>query len=121
MADEVGLVGLGEGAEAGDEGQGEGGVEEGEVEVEVVEGGEEVGGVQGWGGAVFEVVGFGAVGVGEVADVAVAVEEGGRGSISGACLDWLGFVLGGLGSFFFIGFGGMKWVLRRCEMGTGGI
>lgn len=70
MRDEIALICLGEGAEPGDDGEGDIVAEEGEVDVEVVEGGEEVGGVQARGDGVLEVVVLAGVGVGERADVA---------------------------------------------------
>ena len=72
VRDEVGLVGLGEGAEEGYQRvRVNGGViEDAKVEVEIVKGREEVKCMDAWSDTVLHIVGFAGVGVGEVADVA---------------------------------------------------
>ena len=72
MRDEVGLVGLGEGAEEGYQRvRVSGGViEDAKVEVEIVKGREEVKRMDAWSDIVLQIVGFAGIRVGEVADVA---------------------------------------------------
>lgn len=72
VRDEVGLVGLGEGAEEGYQRvRVSGGViEDAKVEVEIVKGREEVKRMDAWSDIVLQIVGFAGIRVGEVADVA---------------------------------------------------
>lgn len=72
VRDKVGLVGLGEGAEAGYQRVRVSGrvIEAAKIEVEVVKGRENVKCMDAWSDAVLQIVGFAGVGVGELADVA---------------------------------------------------
>ena len=71
MRDEVGLVGLGEGAEEGYQRVRVGGgvIEDAKVEVEVVKGRKDVKCMDAWSDTVLQIVGFAGVGVSEVTDV----------------------------------------------------
>ena len=89
VGDEVGLVGLGKGAEAGDERKGGGLAEGRQVEVEVVKSGEQVGGVEAGRDRVPDVEVFAVVSVGEVADVAL---EGAFGQQSFGAVEFGGVV-----------------------------
>ena len=88
VGDKVGLICLGEGAEAGDQRGGGPVRQSSEVEVEIVERGQEVGGVQAGGHGVLEVVVLAIVSVGQVADVAVegAVAEIGLEAVPLSCV-----------------------------------
>ena len=73
MRDEVGLVGLGEGAEEGYQRVRRSGgvIDAAKIELEIVKGRKEVKGMDAGCKAVLQIVGFAGVGVGEVADVAI--------------------------------------------------
>ena len=123
MGDEVGLVCLGEGAEAGDQRGGGQIRDSSEVEIEVVEGWQEVGGVYAGGHGILEVVVFAVVGVSQVADVAVegAVAEGGLEAVPLGCVvvhgaghdGWVVSFDGGLDAF---GVGRVRGVDKSVEL-----